>query len=98
MPAARGATNEGGEALVAERVETEIEALQRGQPPQGRREGHQLRVTDGGVAQTKGLKPRQGALALLAQGGGERRGTLCVAHMHVAEIIQGRSRPAARPL
>eukprot|EP00964_Phaeocystis_antarctica_P021783 scaffold12091_cov69-Phaeocystis_antarctica.AAC.3 len=32
--------HEGGEALVAERVATEIERFQRGQPPQGRREGH----------------------------------------------------------
>eukprot|EP00964_Phaeocystis_antarctica_P007811 scaffold4199_cov64-Phaeocystis_antarctica.AAC.5 len=32
--------HEGGEALVAERVAIKNEHLQRGQPPQGRREGH----------------------------------------------------------
>eukprot|EP00964_Phaeocystis_antarctica_P075647 scaffold46710_cov62-Phaeocystis_antarctica.AAC.1 len=36
--------HEGGEALVAERAVTKIESLQSGQPPQGRREGHQPRV------------------------------------------------------
>ena len=45
--------HEGGEALVAERVAAETETLQRGPPPQGRREGHQPRVTDGGVAQRR---------------------------------------------
>eukprot|EP00964_Phaeocystis_antarctica_P157742 scaffold128061_cov72-Phaeocystis_antarctica.AAC.2 len=60
--------HEGGEALVAERVALEKENLQRGQPPQGRREGHQPHVADGGVAQTEVLEPRQGASA---QGGGE---------------------------
>ena len=43
--------HEGGEALVAERVAAETELLQRGPPPQGRREGHQPRVADGGVGQ-----------------------------------------------
>eukprot|EP00964_Phaeocystis_antarctica_P064668 scaffold38934_cov55-Phaeocystis_antarctica.AAC.2 len=70
--------HEGGEALVAERVASETEVLQRGQPPQGRREGHQPRVADGGVVQIEELKPRQGASA---QRGGEHRGA-CVAHMH----------------
>ena len=42
---------EGGEALVAKRVANEIDALQRGQPPQGRREGRQTRVTDAGADQ-----------------------------------------------
>eukprot|EP00964_Phaeocystis_antarctica_P051545 scaffold30081_cov49-Phaeocystis_antarctica.AAC.3 len=32
--------HEGGDALVAERVAIETELHQRGQPPQGRREGH----------------------------------------------------------
>eukprot|EP00964_Phaeocystis_antarctica_P015011 scaffold8284_cov50-Phaeocystis_antarctica.AAC.1 len=70
--------HEGGEALVAERVALEFKLLQRGPPPQGRREGHQPRVADSGVVQFEGLEPRQGASA---QGGGERRGA-CVAHMH----------------
>eukprot|EP00964_Phaeocystis_antarctica_P123696 scaffold87386_cov63-Phaeocystis_antarctica.AAC.2 len=47
-----------------------MESLQRGQPPQGRREGHQPRVADlGGATQREALEPRQGAPA---QGGGER--------------------------
>jgi hypothetical protein len=37
--AAAAAPHESGEALVAERVEIETETLQRGQSPQGRREG-----------------------------------------------------------
>jgi hypothetical protein len=53
--------HEGSEALVAERVLMEIETLQRGPPPQGRREGHQPRVADGGVAQPEVREPRQGA-------------------------------------
>ena len=71
--------HEGGEALVAERVEVEKETLQRGPPPQGRREGHRARVANGGVAQLDVLESRQGASA---QGSGERRGT-CVAHMYI---------------
>merc|ERR1712086_777934 len=63
--------HEGGEVLVAERVATETESLQRGPPPQGRREGQQPRVTDGGVEQINVLEPRQGASS---QGGGDRRG------------------------
>eukprot|EP00964_Phaeocystis_antarctica_P156374 scaffold125991_cov57-Phaeocystis_antarctica.AAC.3 len=63
--------HEGGEALVAERVFPEIENLQRGQPSQGRREGHQPCVAYGGLVQLEALEPRQGASA---QGGGERRG------------------------
>ena len=43
----------------------------RGPPPQGRREGHQPRVADGGAVQIEGLEPRQGASA---HGGGEGRG------------------------
>eukprot|EP00964_Phaeocystis_antarctica_P102835 scaffold68144_cov73-Phaeocystis_antarctica.AAC.1 len=70
--------HEGGEALVAERVATEIESLQRGPPAQGRREGHQSRVADTGVGQLEALEPWQGASS---QGGGERRGA-CVAHVH----------------
>jgi hypothetical protein len=73
--------HEGGEALVAEWVAAETETLQRGPPPQGRREGHQPRVTDGGAAQPEDLEPRQGASA---QGGSERRGA-CVAQVHAAE-------------
>eukprot|EP00964_Phaeocystis_antarctica_P023864 scaffold13353_cov51-Phaeocystis_antarctica.AAC.1 len=83
--------HEGGEALVAERVVVKTESVQRGQPPQGRREGHQPRVADGGVAQTEDLEPRQGASA---QGGGERRGA-CVAHRHV-KAQQGHGRQRAR--
>ena len=48
-------------------VATEIEMLQHGPPPQGRCEGHQPRVADGGVEQMEVLEPRQGALS---QGGG----------------------------
>eukprot|EP00964_Phaeocystis_antarctica_P115665 scaffold79647_cov59-Phaeocystis_antarctica.AAC.2 len=72
---------EGGDALVTERILPEIETLQRGQPPQGRREGHQPRVADGRVDQREFLEPRQGASA---QGGCERRGA-CVAHMNMVE-------------
>eukprot|EP00964_Phaeocystis_antarctica_P103999 scaffold69192_cov72-Phaeocystis_antarctica.AAC.3 len=61
--------HEGGEALVAERVVNQSEILQRGQAPQGRREGHQPRVADGGVDQPEVREPRQGAST---QGGGER--------------------------
>eukprot|EP00964_Phaeocystis_antarctica_P104677 scaffold69793_cov55-Phaeocystis_antarctica.AAC.1 len=87
--------HEGGEALVAERVAAETEILQRGQPPQGRREGHQPRVADGGVVQREGLEPRQGASA---QGGGQCRGA-CVAHMHIrTEEGHGRQRARAQPL
>eukprot|EP00964_Phaeocystis_antarctica_P097291 scaffold63449_cov66-Phaeocystis_antarctica.AAC.2 len=92
--------HEGGEALVAERVAPETEVLQRGPPPQGRREGHQPRVADGGVAQVEGLESRQGASA---QGGGERRGA-CVAHVHIAEKEPGhgwqraRAQPLRQPL
>eukprot|EP00964_Phaeocystis_antarctica_P108736 scaffold73267_cov67-Phaeocystis_antarctica.AAC.2 len=42
--------HEGGEALVADWVAVEIEMHQRGQLPQGRREGHQPSVADGGAA------------------------------------------------
>eukprot|EP00964_Phaeocystis_antarctica_P015487 scaffold8570_cov66-Phaeocystis_antarctica.AAC.2 len=89
-------SHEGKEARVAERAALETESLQRGQPPQGRREGHQPRVADGGGDQIEGLKPRQGASA---QGGGERRGA-CVAHVHVddAELGHGRQRARAQPL
>ena len=45
--------HEGGEALVAERVAMENETLQRGPPPQGRRQGPQPRVADGGVVQSE---------------------------------------------
>eukprot|EP00964_Phaeocystis_antarctica_P052118 scaffold30492_cov33-Phaeocystis_antarctica.AAC.3 len=69
---------EGGQALVAERVVSEIDSRQRRPPPQGRREGYQPCVTDGGVTQMEVLEPRQGASA---QGGCERRGA-CVAHVH----------------
>eukprot|EP00964_Phaeocystis_antarctica_P144937 scaffold110839_cov60-Phaeocystis_antarctica.AAC.1 len=88
--------HEGGEALVAERVAPETETLQCGQPPQGRREGHQPRVADGGVVQTEDLEPRQGASV---QGGSERRGA-CAAHMQAAgnEHGQGRQRARAQPL
>eukprot|EP00964_Phaeocystis_antarctica_P024588 scaffold13773_cov68-Phaeocystis_antarctica.AAC.4 len=79
--------HEGSKALVAERVAPQKEMFQRGPPPQGRRQGHQPRVADGGVAQFEGLEPRQGALA---QGGGERRGA-GVAHMHLeVQPCQGR--------
>eukprot|EP00964_Phaeocystis_antarctica_P075729 scaffold46760_cov39-Phaeocystis_antarctica.AAC.5 len=72
---------EGGKALVAERVVRETESLQRRPPPQGRREGHKPRIGDGGVPQMESLEPRQGASA---QGGGEGRGA-CVSHMHPEE-------------
>eukprot|EP00964_Phaeocystis_antarctica_P053282 scaffold31266_cov60-Phaeocystis_antarctica.AAC.1 len=64
----------------------------RGQLPQGRREGHQPRVADGGVDQTEDLEPRQGASA---QGGGERRGA-DVTHMHANEMKRGHGRQRAR--
>ena len=51
----------GGEAVVAERVAPETDNLQRGPPPQGRREGRQRRVADGGATQREALEPRQGA-------------------------------------
>eukprot|EP00964_Phaeocystis_antarctica_P120564 scaffold84286_cov63-Phaeocystis_antarctica.AAC.8 len=50
--------HEGGEALVTAWVAVKIEHFQRGQPPQGRREGHQRRVGDGAVGQKEGLEPR----------------------------------------
>eukprot|EP00964_Phaeocystis_antarctica_P030457 scaffold17209_cov68-Phaeocystis_antarctica.AAC.1 len=80
--------HEGSEALVAERVAIEIKTIQRGPPPQGRREGHQTRVADGGEVQMESLEPREGASA---QGGGERRGA-CVAHVHTAdsEVVHSR--------
>jgi hypothetical protein len=85
--------HEGGEALVAEPVANEAKLLQRGPPPPGRREGHQPRVTDGGVVQREDIEPRHGASA---QGGGERRGA-CVAHMHAddVEIVHRRQRARA---
>jgi hypothetical protein len=53
-----GATSdEGGEALLSERVAHETENLQRGQPPQGRREGHQPRVADSGVRLNSNTAP-----------------------------------------
>jgi len=61
--------HERGEALVAEWVVSELKPLQRGPPPQGRREGHQTRVADGGGVQIEYLEPRQGASV---QGGRER--------------------------
>eukprot|EP00964_Phaeocystis_antarctica_P078954 scaffold49135_cov76-Phaeocystis_antarctica.AAC.4 len=84
--------HEGGEALVAERVVAETESRQRGHPPQGRREGHQVCVADGGVPQREVLEPRQGASA---QGGGERHGA-CVAHRHIAQVQHGHGRQRAR--
>eukprot|EP00964_Phaeocystis_antarctica_P023331 scaffold13058_cov72-Phaeocystis_antarctica.AAC.3 len=88
--------HEGGEALVAEWIEAKSETYQRGPPPQGRREGHQARVTDGGVVQSEVLEPRQGASA---QRGGKRRGA-CVAHMRMAknQVSHGRQRARAQPL
>eukprot|EP00964_Phaeocystis_antarctica_P035844 scaffold20494_cov69-Phaeocystis_antarctica.AAC.5 len=92
--------HEGGDALVAEWVASETELLQRGPPPQGRREGHQPRVTDGGVAQMEALEPRQGASA---QGGSERLGP-CVAQMHITDRQRGygwqsaRAQPLNQPL
>ena len=65
--------HEGGEAPVAERVAKEVEIHQRGPPPQGRRESHQPRVTDGGVGQKEALEPRQGASV---QGSGKCRGAM----------------------
>eukprot|EP00964_Phaeocystis_antarctica_P051618 scaffold30124_cov68-Phaeocystis_antarctica.AAC.1 len=84
-----GATR--GEALVAERVAIENEHLQRGEPPQGRREGHQPCVAYGGDDQVEALEPRHGASA---QGGGERQGA-CVAHMQVAKREHGHGRQRA---
>eukprot|EP00964_Phaeocystis_antarctica_P097738 scaffold63816_cov63-Phaeocystis_antarctica.AAC.6 len=92
--------NEGGEALVAKRVAIKEERRQRRQPPQGRREGHQRRVTDGGVHQLEDLESRQGASA---QGGGERRGA-SIARMHANELHVGhgwqhaRAQPLRQPL
>jgi hypothetical protein len=83
--------HEAGEALVAEWIASEIKRLQRGPPPQGRREGHQTRVADGGVAQNEFLEPRQGASV---QGGSERRGA-CVAGAHVVELEAGHGRQRA---
>ena len=48
-PAGGGATTAARPALVAERIAEDVERPQRGKPPQGRREGHQPRVSDGGV-------------------------------------------------
>eukprot|EP00964_Phaeocystis_antarctica_P120562 scaffold84286_cov63-Phaeocystis_antarctica.AAC.6 len=83
---------EGSDALVTEWIVAENENLQRGQPLQGRREGHQRRVGDGAVGQVEGLEPRQGASA---QGGGERRGA-CVAHVHMADREVGHGWQRAR--
>ena len=47
--ACRRRRHEVGEALVAERIASEGEMLQRGPPPQGRREGRQRRVANGGA-------------------------------------------------
>eukprot|EP00964_Phaeocystis_antarctica_P091622 scaffold58790_cov65-Phaeocystis_antarctica.AAC.15 len=86
--------HESSEALVAERVAAETEFLQRRQPPQGRREGHQARVADGGLVQRKPLEPQQGASA---QGSGERRGA-GVAHMHAeTQPAHGRQRARTQP-
>ena len=64
LPAARGRRRqEGGDALVAERVERKTNNLQRGKLSQGRREGTQARVADGGVEQFEDPEPRQGAAA-----------------------------------
>eukprot|EP00964_Phaeocystis_antarctica_P146537 scaffold112850_cov66-Phaeocystis_antarctica.AAC.1 len=84
--------HEGGKALVAKQVVLETEILQRGPPPQGRREGHQPRVTDGGIVQFEDLEPRQGASV---QGGGELRGA-SVAQVHAAEFQPGYGRQRAR--
>ena len=43
--------HEGGDAIVAKRVALETKSLQRGQLPQGRREGRYPRVANGGVMQ-----------------------------------------------
>jgi hypothetical protein len=53
----RRRSHEGGEALLSERVAHETENLQRGQPPQGRREGHQPRVADSGVRLNSNTAP-----------------------------------------
>eukprot|EP00964_Phaeocystis_antarctica_P117289 scaffold81118_cov62-Phaeocystis_antarctica.AAC.3 len=94
-PCRRRRRQEGGEALVTERVSHEAEILQRGQPPQGRREGHHPRVADGSGVQKEALEPRQGTSA---QGGAERRGA-CVAHVYTLEVEfrQGRQRARAQP-
>ena len=86
--ACRRRRHEGGEALGAERVAKEEELLQSGPPPQGRREGRQRRVADGGVPQSEGDEPWQGASV---QGGGERRGA-CVAHVHTGDSEMGHGR------
>ena len=52
----RRRSHEGKEARVAERAALETESLQRGQPPQGRREGHQPRVADGGGVQIEAVE------------------------------------------
>ena len=44
-----------GEALVAKQAASENESLQRGPPPQGRREGHQPLVADVGAVQVEPL-------------------------------------------
>eukprot|EP00964_Phaeocystis_antarctica_P057396 scaffold33961_cov61-Phaeocystis_antarctica.AAC.2 len=87
--------HKGGEALVTKQIAHEIELFQRGQPPQGRREGHQPRVADGGLAQSEVLEPRQGASA---QSGGKRRGA-CVAHVQIVDSkrCHGRQRTCTQP-
>eukprot|EP00964_Phaeocystis_antarctica_P007730 scaffold4170_cov63-Phaeocystis_antarctica.AAC.5 len=55
--------HEGGEALVAEGILPEDERVKLGQPPQGRRKGHQPRVADAASAQKEEFEPRQGASA-----------------------------------
>eukprot|EP00964_Phaeocystis_antarctica_P018554 scaffold10246_cov63-Phaeocystis_antarctica.AAC.3 len=84
--------HEGGDALVTKQVVREFESLQRGPPPQGRREGHQPRVADGGAVQIEILEPRHGASV---QGVGERRGAV-VANIHIDEIQRGHGRQRAR--
>jgi hypothetical protein len=49
-------------------------------------------ITDGGVAQSEALEPRQGASA---KGGGERRGA-CIAQVHAADNQPGHGRQRAR--
>ena len=61
--AAAPGRKEGGDALVAERVERKTNNLQRGKLSQGRCEGTQARVADGGVEQFEDPEPRQGAAA-----------------------------------
>eukprot|EP00964_Phaeocystis_antarctica_P059522 scaffold35338_cov59-Phaeocystis_antarctica.AAC.8 len=92
----RRRSHEGGEALVAERIAPQNENYQRGQPPQGRREGHQPRVADGSVAQLEVVEPRQGASA---QGGGESRGARVTdIHTGKSEPCHGRQCARAQPL